>query len=91
MKVTLHFKKVGLAAAILFAGNLGLTEAAPATATEVKVINLPAPNGKKLGILGALGSCFSFLGTLTIIPFIPTPGLRLPADFPPWPSTELFL
>src|SRR5580692_12016922 len=25
---------------------------------------------KKLGVLGALGSCFSFVGTLTIIPFI---------------------
>src|SRR5260370_4021239 len=26
---------------------------------------------KKLGILGALGSCFSFVATITIIPFIP--------------------
>src|SRR5260370_31597994 len=26
---------------------------------------------KKLGILGALGSCFSFVSTITIIPFIP--------------------
>ena len=26
---------------------------------------------KKLGILGALGSCATFIGTVTIIPFIP--------------------
>src|SRR5260370_19255277 len=26
---------------------------------------------KKLGILGALGSCVTFLGTVTIIPFMP--------------------
>src|SRR5882724_5850072 len=26
---------------------------------------------KKLGILGALGSCFSFIATVTIIPFMP--------------------
>src|SRR5918996_4788944 len=26
---------------------------------------------KKLGILGALGSCASFIGTVTIIPFMP--------------------
>ena len=26
---------------------------------------------KKLGILGALGSCMTFVGTVTIIPFMP--------------------
>src|ERR1700739_110168 len=26
---------------------------------------------KKMGILGALGSCFSFIATVTIIPFMP--------------------
>jgi uncharacterized membrane protein YkgB len=26
---------------------------------------------KKLGILGALGSCLTFVGTVTIIPFMP--------------------
>jgi len=26
---------------------------------------------KKLGILGAIGSCFSFIATVTIIPFLP--------------------
>src|ERR1700740_3254225 len=38
---------------------------------------------KKLGILGALGACFSFVATLTIIPFLPnaweTSAGRLPA------------
>jgi uncharacterized membrane protein YkgB len=37
---------------------------------------------KKLGILGALGSCFSFLATLTIIPFIPDAWAASAGGFP---------
>jgi hypothetical protein len=44
MRITLCRKKLGLAAAIFLMGNLGLTEAAPAAATEAKVIYLHAPN-----------------------------------------------
>ena len=50
---------------------------------------------KKLGILGALGSCATFIGTVTIIPFMPNgwdasagfPALRMLPDnrpTPPW-------
>lgn len=46
---------------------------------------------KKLGILGALGSCFSFLATITIIPFIPN-GWAASADgFPAMTETVAFL
>jgi uncharacterized membrane protein YkgB len=37
---------------------------------------------KKLGILGALGSCFSFLATSTIIPFIPNGWAASAGGFP---------
>src|SRR6516162_7327289 len=36
---------------------------------------------KKLGILGALGSCATFVGTVTIIPFMPN-GWEPAAGFP---------
>jgi uncharacterized membrane protein YkgB len=37
---------------------------------------------KQLGIIGAIGSCFSFTATFTILPFSPTAGSRLLAVFP---------
>ena len=37
---------------------------------------------KQLGILGAIGSTLTFLGTVTIIPFMPEAGIRLQAAFP---------
>jgi len=36
---------------------------------------------KRLGVLGAAGSCFSFIATVTIIPFMPDGWARRPADF----------
>src|SRR5262249_43481963 len=46
---------------------------------------------KKLGILGALGSCFSFFATLTIIPFIPNGWAASAGGFPPMTETVAFL
>jgi uncharacterized membrane protein YkgB len=46
---------------------------------------------KKLGILGALGSCFSFIGTLTIIPFIPNGWAPSAGGFPAMTETTAFL
>jgi uncharacterized membrane protein YkgB len=43
---------------------------------------------KRLGILGALGSTFTFVGTVTIIPFMPNGWTALPG-FPQWPETFL--
>jgi uncharacterized membrane protein YkgB len=43
---------------------------------------------KRLGILGALGSIFTFVGTVTIIPFMRMDGTPLPG-FLPWPETFL--
>ena len=37
---------------------------------------------KKLGILGALGSCFSFIATVTIIPFMPDGWAASAGGFP---------
>ena len=37
---------------------------------------------KQLGIIGAIGSCFSFIATFTILPSFPMAGSRLPAAFP---------
>jgi uncharacterized membrane protein YkgB len=37
---------------------------------------------KNLGILGALGACFSFIGTFTIIPFIPDGWAASAGGFP---------
>ena len=45
---------------------------------------------KKLGILGALGSCFSMIGTVTIIPFMPD-GWDAAAGFPAMKGNVAFL
>jgi len=46
---------------------------------------------KKFGILGALGSCFSFLATITIIPFIPNGWAPSAGGFPAMTETVAFL
>ena len=46
---------------------------------------------KKLGILGALGSCFSFIATITIIPFIPNGWAPSAGGFPAMTETTAFL
>jgi uncharacterized membrane protein YkgB len=46
---------------------------------------------KKLGILGALGSCFSFIATITIIPFIPNGWASSAGGFPAMTETVAFL
>jgi uncharacterized membrane protein YkgB len=46
---------------------------------------------KKLGILGALGSCFTFVGTVTIIPFIPNGWAASAGGFPAMTETAAFL
>ena len=46
---------------------------------------------KKLGILGALGSCFTFIGTATIIPFIPGGWAASAGGFPAMTETVAFL
>src|SRR5262245_52515281 len=46
---------------------------------------------KKLGILGALGSCFSFIATVTIIPFIPSGWAPSAGGFPAMTETVAFL
>jgi uncharacterized membrane protein YkgB len=46
---------------------------------------------KRLGILGALGSCFSFLATITIIPFIPNGWAPSAGGFPAMTETVAFL
>jgi uncharacterized membrane protein YkgB len=46
---------------------------------------------KKLGILGALGSCFSFFATITIIPFIPNGWAPSAGGFPAMTETVAFL
>jgi uncharacterized membrane protein YkgB len=46
---------------------------------------------KKLGILGAIGSCFSFLATLTIIPFMPDGWAASAGGFPAMTGTTAFL
>jgi uncharacterized membrane protein YkgB len=46
---------------------------------------------KRLGILGALGSCFSFLSTITIIPFIPNGWAPSAGGFPAMTETVAFL
>ena len=40
---------------------------------------------KRLGILGAIGSTLTFIGTVAIIPFAPKAGTRL-RDFRRWPA-----
>jgi uncharacterized membrane protein YkgB len=46
---------------------------------------------KKLGILGAIGSCFSFVATLTIIPFMPNGWAASAGGFPAMTETTAFL
>lgn len=46
---------------------------------------------KKLGILGALGSCASFIGTITIIPFFPNGWAASAGGFPAMTGDVAFL
>jgi uncharacterized membrane protein YkgB len=46
---------------------------------------------KKLGILGALGSCASFVGTITIIPFFPNGWAASAGGFPAMKGDVAFL
>ena len=46
---------------------------------------------KKLGILGALGSCFSFIATFTIIPFMPDGWATSAGGFPAMTERVAFL
>jgi uncharacterized membrane protein YkgB len=46
---------------------------------------------KELGILGALGSCASFIGTLTIIPFMPDGWAASAGGFPAMTGNVPFL
>lgn len=46
---------------------------------------------KKLGVLGALGSCFSFVATLTIIPFVPDGWAASAGGFPAMAINVAFL
>jgi uncharacterized membrane protein YkgB len=46
---------------------------------------------KKLGILGALGSCFSFVATVTIIPFMPDGWAASAGGFPAMTEKVAFL
>lgn len=46
---------------------------------------------KKLGILGALGSCFTFIATATIIPFMPDGWAASAGGFPAMTETVAFL
>jgi len=46
---------------------------------------------KKLGILGALGSCASFIGTVTIIPFMPDGWAASAGGFPAMTGNVPFL
>jgi uncharacterized membrane protein YkgB len=46
---------------------------------------------KNLGILGALGSCFSFIATVTIIPFMPDGWAPSAGGFPPMIEKVAFL
>jgi uncharacterized membrane protein YkgB len=46
---------------------------------------------KKLGILGALGSCFTFVATATIIPFMPDGWAASAGGFPAMTGSVAFL
>jgi len=46
---------------------------------------------KKMGILGALGSCFSFIATVTIIPFISEGWAASAGGFPAMTERVAFL
>jgi uncharacterized membrane protein YkgB len=46
---------------------------------------------KQLGILGAIGSCFSFIATFTIIPFLPNAWTASAGGFPAMTADVAFL
>jgi uncharacterized membrane protein YkgB len=46
---------------------------------------------KQLGILGAIGSCFSFIATITIIPFMPNGWAASAGGFPAMSGNVPFL
>src|SRR4029077_11838773 len=46
---------------------------------------------KKLGVLGALGSCFMFISTLSIIPFLPDAWAKSAGGFPAMTDQVAFL
>ena len=46
---------------------------------------------KRLGILGALGSCFSFVATVTVIPFMPDGWAASAGGFPAMTEKVAFL
>jgi uncharacterized membrane protein YkgB len=46
---------------------------------------------KKLGVLGALGACFSFVSTVTIIPFMPDGWVESAGGFPAMQGNVAFL
>ena len=46
---------------------------------------------KRLGVLGAIGSCFTFAATLTIIPFMPGAWAPSAGGFPAMTETSAFL
>jgi uncharacterized membrane protein YkgB len=46
---------------------------------------------KKLGILGAIGSCFTFISTFTIIPFMPDGWALSAGGFPAMTERVAFL
>ena len=46
---------------------------------------------QKLGIIGALGACFSFVATVTIIPFIPNGWAESAGGFPAMTERVAFL
>jgi uncharacterized membrane protein YkgB len=46
---------------------------------------------KRLGILGALGSCFSFVSTVTVIPFMPDGWVASAGGFPAMTERDAFL
>jgi uncharacterized membrane protein YkgB len=48
-------------------------------------------SNKRLGILGALGSCFSFIATTTIIPFMPDGWAASAGGFPAMTEKVAFL
>lgn len=46
---------------------------------------------KKMGILGAIGSCFAFISTFTIIPFLPNAWTASAGGFPAMSADGAFL
>jgi uncharacterized membrane protein YkgB len=51
----------------------------------------PVRWNKKLGILGAIGSCITFIGTVTIIPFMPNGWAASAGGFPAMTEHVAFL